>query len=93
MTRYTVTLHRKAHRDIRCVPNHVVRRLDLLIEDLKVDPIPWRNWDVKALVNLDDTFRVRIGGYRVIYWVNSDQSNIEIMRVSKRASVYDPSSG
>ena len=89
MKSYKIFLHRKAERDVQRLPNKVLNRFEELMADLHIDPVPWEKWDLKYMVNLDDTYRVRIGDYHVVYWVNTDLHEIVILRVARRESVYD----
>jgi len=41
------------------------KRIEDVLEILKIDPIPARLYDVKKLIGLKDTFRIRIGKIRL----------------------------
>lgn len=34
---------------------------------MKIDPIPWKECDVKKIEGEENTYRIRVGDYRVIY--------------------------
>lgn len=41
-----------------------------------LDPFPRKEFDLKKLKGFEDFYRVRIGGYRLIYHVSTDQKKV-----------------
>ena len=41
------------------------------------------------LIGEENTYRIRIGGYRVLYEVYYDQKIVLIVKIDKRSRVYD----
>ena len=56
-----------------------------LVSALKVDPIPYRAYDVSRLQGREDTYRIRLGGIRVVYHVDWGNSVVDIEYVGPRA--------
>ena len=44
--------------------------------------------DIKAIKNMIDTFRLRVGRYRVIFHADSERSLITIWRIAHRKVAY-----
>jgi len=55
------------------------------IKELEGDPFPS---DVKKLKGEKDVYRIRIGDFRVLYRIISEDEVILIFRVDKRSRVY-----
>ena len=68
----------QAHRD----------SLLLFVEALTEEgPVPDK-WDVRKLVGREAEYRLRLGGWRVIYRVDRDDTTITIMDIATRGDVY-----
>jgi mRNA interferase RelE/StbE len=63
----------------------VQQRIQAKIESLAEDPLPS---GVKKFQGAADHWRIRIGDYRVIYRIDSQQIVVAIVRVAHRREVY-----
>jgi mRNA-degrading endonuclease RelE of RelBE toxin-antitoxin system len=59
-----------------------------LVNTLENDPIPYHSFDVKGLGGVQDAYRVRLGGVRVVYFVDWENSVITVTRIEPRGRVY-----
>ncbi|WP_010478925.1 type II toxin-antitoxin system RelE family toxin [Thermococcus zilligii] len=64
---YEVLVHRNVLRELKDAPESVRKKFGELVEELKFNPVPSEKFDVKKLRGRENTFRVRLGDYRVIY--------------------------
>ena len=81
---FKIVIHKKSIKKLREMGKSSLKRLANLIEILETDPIPWKYFDVKKL----DTYRVRIGKYRIIYFVDKNSKIIHILKIEKREKAY-----
>ena len=81
---YTIYLERRAERDSRRLPQHVVRRLDALFQQLAENPRP--DGAVKLSGKTSDGWRIRVRDYRILYRIVG--SRIEIYRIRHRRDAY-----
>ena len=73
-------------RDIRRLPNGVRDELDLIINQLRMNPTD-RSLDAKKLQGVKPaTWRVRVGRYRLLY--TNDTASIIILRAAHRKNIY-----
>lgn len=84
MTPLTVTVDRKAEKDLRKIPTQYQRRIVTHIKQLRIDP------DVgKALKGeLKGTFSLRVWPYRIIYTYYPSEKLIEAHDIEHRKDVY-----
>jgi mRNA interferase RelE/StbE len=82
-------------KSVRCHPRALkglarhrkdARRLLSKIEAYAADPDSQAN-NVKRLKGMPALFRLRVGDYRVIF--AEDESNVTVLKVEPRGSVYD----
>jgi len=59
------------------------------LDTLQENPIPVETFDIKKLKGLKDTYRVRIGRYRVIYTIFWDEKGIAVSKIEPRKSAYN----
>jgi len=56
--------------------------------DLGRNPLPWRTWDIRKIRGEENTYRVRLNKYRIVYWVNWKAKEIVVLKVELRKKVY-----
>lgn len=86
MGSYKIEWKRSAARELRKLPREAVSRILQAVEELSADPYPT---GVRKLVGSEQTYRIRVGDYRVVYSVFSSTLIIQIIRVGHRKDVYN----
>ena len=80
-TRYTVSLAHAAARDVRKLPRTVQQTLAPKLEALADEPRP------RGAIKLSgetDTYRLRVGNYRVLDDINDAEIVVLVLRIRKR---------
>lgn len=86
---YKVKITSRAKRDIKSISKSHQIALSNIIEELKHDPLLG-----KALrKDLLGKYSYRLGAYRVIYIVNSQNQTITVLTVGHRSKVYKQKKG
>jgi mRNA interferase RelE/StbE len=87
--KYKVIAHRRVHRFISDLKNENLKSMvkDALTK-LENYPITLREMDVEKIKGLDKTFRIRIGKYRIIFYVDKTEKTIYITHAETRKKVY-----
>ena len=65
----------------------LIKRILRKIEELKEEPFPSEAVRVEEYKK-DKVFRVRVGDYRILYYVDYEKSLIAIINIDKRSKVY-----
>ena len=86
MAFYQIEWKRSAQKELRKLPATTIRKILDAVEHLAEQPFPP---GVKKLVGTEQTYRVRVGDYRIVYDVLSSMLVIEIIRVGHRKDVYN----
>jgi len=81
---WTVDLARDAKKEFARLPASVQRRVARLLLTLESDPFPS---GCKKLKNRDG-WRLRIGDYRILYFVDKNAKQIIVGVIGSRQSVY-----
>jgi len=81
---YSVETTSSAERDLKKLPPEDARRVGKRLKELKHDPRP------SGTKKLRDSpfYRVRVGGYRIIYDVLDDENRVVILRIRHRREAY-----
>jgi mRNA interferase RelE/StbE len=82
---YAIQFKPNALRQLEELPHAVRNRLGATIEALCDDPFPA---GCKKLSGVPDTWRVRVGDYRVIYQVHRRILLVLVLTVGHRREVY-----
>jgi mRNA interferase RelE/StbE len=82
---YAIQSKPAALRQLEQLPRPVRNRIASKIEGLREDPFPA---GCKKLSGLPDTWRVRVGDYRVIYQVHKGILLVLVLTLGHRREVY-----
>ena len=82
---YSILIRPAAMRDLKVLPSDARSRIEKAIDRLVDDPRPP---GAKKLVGANDEWRLRVGDYRVLYFVNDPDQQVVIARVAHRREAY-----
>ena len=64
-----------------------IKRIVTKIEELSENPFPQDTIRVEGYQDFK-VFRVRVGNYRILYFVDYDNSKLFVLKIDKRENVY-----
>jgi len=85
MVAYKIEWKRSAIKELEKLPRQIVARVVDAVAELANAPYPS---GTRKLVGSENTYRIRIGDYRVLYDVYDDKFIVEIIRIKHRRDVY-----
>ncbi len=90
---YKIVITSSAEREIKKLPANIQDEIFEEIESLKNNPRPYgykklNNFKVPSL-QLKPLYRVRTGGYRIVYAIQDDIITITIAKVGNRKEIYE----
>jgi mRNA interferase RelE/StbE len=85
MASYSVLWRASALRAIRKLESREADRIHSAVSELADNPYPE---GAEKLKSRERTFRVRAGGYRIIYSVEDREKQVHILKVGHRRDVY-----
>jgi mRNA interferase RelE/StbE len=85
MSSHTVQLTRSARKELEALPDEVQDRIVAAIEPLAERPRPP---GCKKLKGAQNTYRIRVGEYRVIYEVDDKIAVVLVIRIRHRKDAY-----
>jgi len=83
---YAVELKPSARKELESLPDSVLARVIRKLESLQHEPRPA---GCKKLRGYKDSWRVRIGDWRVVYIVDDTAKLVSVTRIAHRREVYD----
>jgi len=83
--KYQVNVKKSVIKDLEKLPDIVLKRVQKTILGLANNPRPD---GCKKLKGRDD-YRVRVGDYRILYFINDEIVTIEVVRMQHRKDVYE----
>jgi mRNA interferase RelE/StbE len=84
---YVIELSRPAARDAKAIKDRSAKAaIRRAIEALAEEPFPR---GAKKLRGLPDIWRIRIGGWRVVYAVEDDRLVVLVLMIAGRGDVYE----
>ncbi|MEM1514365.1 MAG: type II toxin-antitoxin system RelE/ParE family toxin [Candidatus Thermoplasmatota archaeon] len=85
---FEVFIHKKFAKKLKEIEKPFLERIANFLDTLKEEPVPWRKFDIKKIEGEKNTYRVRIGKYRLIYFVDKNNKMIHILKIETREKVY-----
>ena len=85
MARYQLEVKRKAVKELSRVRPDIGIRLLQSIESLASDPRPRQS---HKLSESENSYRLRVGDYRILYQVDDETGLVTIFKVGHRREVY-----
>lgn len=83
--RYTIVIDKPVQSTLRRLPRDLQARLGREMLKLETDPRPARS---KQLQGFKDTYRLRLGDWRIIYVIVDEQLIITVIKIGPRGDVY-----
>lgn len=83
---YAVLLERQAEKDLRDLPLPSLKRIDARLLALSDEPRPKGALKLKGKEG--EGWRVRIGDYRILYTIDTNQRIVKVYRIGHRRDVY-----
>ena len=85
MDTYKIEWKHSAIKELEKLPRPMISKIVSAVDNLSSNPYPQ---GVRKLVGTEDTYRIRIEDYRVLYNLVEKKLVIEIVRVRHRKDVY-----
>ncbi|MFA0749887.1 MAG: hypothetical protein SLRJCFUN_000290 [Candidatus Fervidibacter sp.] len=82
---YEVRVARSADKDIQALPSEIRKGVEEAIRGLASNPFPK---GCKKLQGEPNRWRLRVGKYRIIYSVDTEQGIVRVEKVRKRSEAY-----
>ena len=82
---YRIEWKSSAVKELEKLPRKMVTRIVEAVGNLADNPFPS---GTRKLVGSEQSFRIRVGVYRILYSVHDDYFIVEIIRVRHRKDVY-----
>lgn len=82
---YQIEITTRAAKQLKKLPENIKLQIEEKIQELANNPRP--NGVVK-LEGEEDTYRVRVGKYRILYEIKDDLLIVKVVKISHRRDVY-----
>ncbi|MBD2679604.1 MULTISPECIES: type II toxin-antitoxin system RelE/ParE family toxin [Nostoc] len=82
---YEVKFSNSAKKQFRKLPLDIQQRIQTKINDLAIEPRPN---GVKKLQGDDNSYRIRVGDYRLVYEIDDNVLIITVIKVRHRSEIY-----
>ena len=82
---YEVKFTNKAEKNLRKIPEPFRKKLFVAAVALGKNPYPR---GLEKLTDRGDSYRIRVGQYRIVWFVNKKENIIQIVNMDKRPKVY-----
>ena len=84
---FEVLLTSKAEKGLKNAPEHMRASISDIIDSLENTYFP-RGHDIKKMKGVENTYRIRIGDYRLIYQVDFKDRRIFVLAIGRRKNIY-----
>ena len=89
MPKYKIVAHRKVYKFLNEVSDQALKTaIKEHIEKLEDYPLSLREMDTEVIRGVKNTFRLRIGTYRIIFFVDKADATIYVTDIKARKKAY-----
>ncbi|MBO3842689.1 MAG: type II toxin-antitoxin system RelE/ParE family toxin [Candidatus Brockarchaeota archaeon] len=85
---FKVVLTHQALKSFEKLPPKIKQRVSEALDTLVQTPVPFRSFDVNKLKGYRNTYRIRIGRWRIVYEYDSKTKTIIVHDVLSRERAY-----
>ncbi len=85
---FSVVIKKRAVKKLEELPREVQQRILEVLEALEKNPLPADRYDLKKLRGYRDTYRIRIGDYRIVYTVIWYERKVVVHFIGPRGRAY-----
>lgn len=82
---YKVEILKGAFKQLKKLSTEVQERIQIKIDELATEPRPN---SVKKLKGQENTYRIRVGDYRILYEIFDDVLLVTVVEIGHRSKVY-----
>lgn len=83
--KYKVTVKKNVTKKIRTLPRAYIPKIYVAMKGLAENPRPH---NCKRLIGSNETYRIRIGVYRIIYSIDNDMLIVDVQKLMHRQDGY-----
>ncbi len=83
---YNVIVNKTVKKQLDKIPIVYAKKIAFAIYSLEIEPRPS---GCKKLVDFNNSYRIRVGNYRIIYTIEDEQLIVQVIKVGHRQSIYD----
>lgn len=83
---YSIVFRNSAKRGFRKIPKEFQRRIAVTIDALTEEPRPEGTEKIEGAGG--NVYRLRVGGYRILYEIYDDLIIVEIIAIGVRGQIY-----
>lgn len=84
---YEIVLTREAQKDYQKLAKSVVKRINQCLDNLRENPLQYPQ-AIPLTGKLAGFYRWRVGDWRVVYDVDTDEQVVTVLQIAHRSKVY-----
>ncbi len=84
---YEIVLTREAQKDYQKLAKTVARRVNQCLDSLHENPLRYPQ-AIPLKGKLAGSYRWRVGDWRVVYQMNTDEQVVTVLQITHRSKVY-----
>ncbi len=85
---FKVAVHKNVVKQLKNLKKAHLKKLAYVLETLKTNPVPWREFDIRKIEGEENTYRIRIGDFRLVYFVDEENKIIHVIKLERRGRIY-----
>ena len=85
MGSYKIEWKRSAEKELRAIDKQHIPKIIEAVESLAIDPLPSQS---RKLRDVEKSYRIRVGNYRVVYQVDVAEGIVTIYHIRHRKDIY-----
>lgn len=85
---FEIIVSNAARKGAKKLPEDMREKVAQLLYVLEDEPVPVDKYDIKKMKGISNTYRIRMGDWRIIYRIEFSIRRIIILKIESRGRVY-----
>jgi len=85
---FKVILKKSAEKFIFQIDERRREKIIKLLDELKMNPLPFKDYDLVKLKGFKNFYRIRLGKIRIVYEVDFDSKTLTVWDINYRERIY-----
>lgn len=81
---FEIFLSNASKKALKNLDKQIVEKVKKALLTLRISPLPIKEYNIKKIAGEEDTYRMRISRYRIVYDIDWSDKVITVIKIDKR---------
>jgi mRNA interferase RelE/StbE len=83
---FEIRFSNKSEKALKKIDSKFLKKIIILFKKLEKNPVPAQEFDLRKITGTNETYRIRLSSFRVLYSIYWEKEIIRILKIERRKS-------